>query len=44
MLMVNKVLTRIYVDIDIVADGVKVEGPMMIDSDWSYAKGVKGYE
>ena len=26
------------------ADGVKVEGPMMIDSDWSYAKGVKGYE
>jgi len=26
------------------AGGATVEGPLMIDSDWEYAKGVKGYE
>jgi len=26
------------------ANGSKVEGPLMIDSDWAYAKGVAGYE
>jgi len=26
------------------AAGCKVEGPLMIDSDWTYARGVKGYE
>ena len=44
MLTVRKDSTREILDIDISADGVKVEGPMMIDSDWSCAKGVKGYE
>jgi len=26
------------------ANGCTVEGPLMIDSDWEYARGVKGYE
>merc|ERR1712061_975265 len=26
------------------AGGATVEGPLIIDSDWEYAKGVKGYE
>ena len=25
-------------------DGCVVDGPLMIDSDWTYAAGVKGYE
>jgi len=25
-------------------NGSTIEGPLMIDSDWEYAKGVKGYE
>lgn len=26
------------------ASGAQVEGPLMIDSDWEFAKGIKGYE
>ena len=25
-------------------NGSTIEGPLMIDSDWEFAKGVKGYE
>ena len=28
----------------LIAEGCTVEGPLFIDSDWNYAKGVKGYE
>eukprot|EP00088_Acartia_fossae_P001882 TRINITY_DN10737_c0_g1_i2.p1 TRINITY_DN10737_c0_g1~~TRINITY_DN10737_c0_g1_i2.p1 ORF type:complete len:274 (+),score=61.01 TRINITY_DN10737_c0_g1_i2:30-824(+) len=27
----------------ITKDGVKIDGPLMIDSDWEYAKGIEGY-